>query len=81
MGTLTCQLELHEANKETPSMPTTVNALIAPHTSLLTPPLVHLLTSNSVRILDAIVGPYLGSDQRPILMQCTLKGSQCLDFL
>ncbi|MDB2346733.1 hypothetical protein N9V84_02445 [Verrucomicrobiales bacterium] len=38
MGKLTCQLELHEANKETPSMPTTVNALIAPHTSLLTHP-------------------------------------------
>jgi endonuclease/exonuclease/phosphatase (EEP) superfamily protein YafD len=51
------------------------HALIAPETALLAHPIDHLLASDSVRILDAYLGPYLGSDHRPILMQCAVKAN------
>lgn len=49
------------------------HSLIAPQTTLLAQPIGHLLSITSVRILDAEMGPYLGSDHRPTLMRCAVK--------
>lgn len=53
--------------------PRGTHALVAPETWLFAQPIDHALVNEQVRPLDMVIGPYLGSDHRPLVIDFAVQ--------